>query len=241
MRVLGLVLLLALLFIPSATASAAAPPTCFGLPATQILDRPGTLNFTSGNDVFIGSHGRDRFVYGETAQFGGVDYVCAGGGHDYIETFDQITVDGGRGNDTVIGGEQTTVYGGPGNDTLVGDLSSELWGGDGNDTINGRGAQVYGEAGNDDLSGTNRSQVFGGPGKDKIFAGFFSVGRGEEGNDRLEVGSSSTILGGEGNDRLENVDRGHFMDCGPGRDRVMVGNPPPIEVTNCETTLRNRT
>ncbi|WP_328885613.1 calcium-binding protein [Streptomyces sp. NBC_00316] len=78
-----------------ATTAVAAPPTCFGIPAT--LTGAGPLTGTPGRDVIVGSAGADVM---DSVAFGG---NAEGGGRDHLE--------GGNGNDGLLGDSATPFQG----------------------------------------------------------------------------------------------------------------------------------
>src|SRR5687767_4405370 len=80
--------------------SVVAAPTCFGKPATHVMQR-GDPQYTgtAGNDVVVGSSGKDDIFLITT---GGTDFVCGEGGADVIEVSGAGDIaDGGTGNDFV--------------------------------------------------------------------------------------------------------------------------------------------
>ena len=117
----------------------------------------------------------------------------------------------GRGGDDVLegAGGNDKLVGGPGDDKLFGRFGNdEELGGDGADVLEGG-------RGNDTLDGgAGDDTLFGGYGKDRL--------RGGPGNDRLEPGFGNP---------------GEVVNCGPGRDTVVLG--PGDTALNCE--IRSRT
>lgn len=90
----------------------------------------------------------------------------------------------------------------------------------GNDTIRGLGGAdcLYGNAGHD--------RVEGGDGIDVLVGG--------DGDDRLTSGAGNdSVRAGDGDDVVDSRGRGFdTIDCGPGRDRALVGNLDVVR--NCE-------
>ena len=76
-----LLILLGVLLVSAGNAGAAVTPTCDGLPATifKADGSPGRLAGTSGDDVIVGSIGRDNIEAG-----GGDDLICTVDGRDSI-------------------------------------------------------------------------------------------------------------------------------------------------------------
>ena len=160
---------------------------CFGQDATIVLESPGLINGTDGDDVIVGSSGDDIIRSGA-----GDDLVCAGDGDDIVlgSTGDDL-IDGQAGADDLVGGPDT----------------DEIYGGDGDDRIRGtRGSDsLFGDAGNDEISGGQDSDfVRGGAGDDVIRGGIGADDlRGDEGDDRVAGGGANdTVRGGAGNDDI---------------------------------------
>ena len=100
-----LLVLLAGLLVSAGNARAAVTPTCEGVPATifKADGSPGRLAGTGGDDVIVGSIGRDNIEAG-----GGDDLICTVDGRDSIlggTGADRIYA--GRGNDDVESGAGT--------------------------------------------------------------------------------------------------------------------------------------
>ena len=153
---------------------------------------PGSVNGTTGNDVF---------------DISGVTTVSSAGSSDFFLN---------DGNDSFVGHiGQDTVYGGSGNDTLYGGAGDDsLDGGDGSDTLSYRSASGGVTV---DLSITDYQAVNGGQGSDKI-ANFEHV-RGSKGNDRLTGSDKSNTLSGEnGNDVLRGGRGNDVLNGGSGFD-----------------------
>lgn len=187
-------------------AGAASTPTCQGKVATQYLMKAGTLHFTSGDDVLVGSSGSDIFAKPETAEeVGGTDLVCGRGGDDTIQmwgSFGDSRAYGDAGDDFIYVQETATAYGGSGNDNLEAEFN----------------AKAYGESGNDQLSstdGTEQTILDGGSGNDRI----------------VTFNNSGKIYGGSGRDNL-NVFDSSLVDCGSGVDTYSGGNVG--SVVRCE-------
>ena len=103
---------------------AAAPPTCFGKPAT-VVGTPGNdqLGGTPSRDVIIALAGDDRI-----GGAGGDDLICAGSGADlvYAEAGSD-RVSGGPGDDQLLGGNgRDRLDGGPGTDGCTGGAGRNL-------------------------------------------------------------------------------------------------------------------
>lgn len=183
---------------------------CGGLEATIILDSPGEVMGTSGNDVIVGSTGADVI-----AGRGGNDVICGLGGDDIIT--------GGPGNDFLFGDNGADIInGGVGDDVLRGGAGNdELRAGFGNDSANGDANAdlvtggpgtdvVRGGDGNDTVLGGNAADtVDGGNGTDFVAGGEgFDFVRGGPGDDELLGGNGpgDFLNGGDGSDTCR--DRG---------------------------------
>jgi Ca2+-binding RTX toxin-like protein len=151
-------------------AGAASTPTCHGKKATASLKTPGTLAFTSGNDVLVGSNGADTFQ-GGTA--GGTDLVCGNGGDDAID-IDGVgsAAYGGLGNDTINVTNGATGYGETGDDALTATgAGSTADGGAGNDWVTANdGAIARGGSGNDQVDGFTANSLYGDSGEDTVYS-----------------------------------------------------------------------
>ncbi len=154
----------------SGPSAAETTPTCNGVPATDYLTTPGTLNGTPGDDVLVGSSGNDvingldgnDLICGSTTfacsigpSFGGNDKLYGGTGNDTL--LDNCGPeppanegDGGSGNDILrIKGK---AVGGSGNDSQVRSMGGTADGGSGNDTVEGQGATLLlGGSGSDEV------------------------------------------------------------------------------------------
>ena len=169
------------------------PPTavCNGFLATTT-----GLSGTPGNDVIIGTGGRDVINGG-----GGNDVICGRGGAD--------TITGGSGNDLINAGwGSDIVRGGDGDDTVfAGPGLDDVEGGSGNDLIRGGkgGDRLVGNGGNDTIYGGDRKdRLFGYGGNDRLFGG--------AGEDNLRGGAGNdTATGGAGIDRCATVET--FVSC----------------------------
>lgn len=167
------------------------------------------LGTDAADDVATLTPQRDIAVgYGGNDTFyglGGADRLYGGGGNDSLF--------GGDGAAQLVNGISDMLYGGLGDDLLSGGKGNDqLESGEGNDTVSGG-------LGNDllvDNAGADR--LAGGVGNDQIY----------------DHGGTDRIAGGPGNDRINTSDlRRDFIDCGPGRDQVVVDR---IDTTrNCET------
>jgi len=111
----------------------AAPPLCFGLPATMVgTAGADTLTGTAGDDVIVGLGGDDTI-----SGLGGSDRICGGAGADQLLSGDGLDrLRGGSGNDRLGGGPGADILRGKaGDDLLVGGTGIDLAnGGLGTDT-----------------------------------------------------------------------------------------------------------
>lgn len=179
---------LAALALP-ATAAQAAPPLCWGKPAT-----------------IVGTPGPDHLV----GQSGVADVIWGGGGDDVITGGAYYSDDAvpGRAADLLCGeAGNDYVYGGPGPDKLNG--------GDGDDSVDGAYGNdtVQGNAGNDELVDESMADnmsgneiMRGGTGNDRIYVGFgLDKAYGDAGNDTIIDSECTTsyLYGGAGADYLE--------------------------------------
>lgn len=236
------------LFAPART-SAASVPTCHGKKATQWLTAPGTLYFTEGDDVLVGSSGDDQFLY---TLSGGVDLVCAGAGNDYIEIYGSGSVAyAGSGNDGIRAGSRATAYAeggddgylyaeneatidaGPGNDYGAAYYSAVLYAGSGNDEFDAWfGGVVYGGSGADTL-GAYGGTVDGGGGNDHTSAVSGGVANGGSGNDHVAGNGAASLNGGSGRDFVEAVSTAGVIDCGSNVDTYATDGSESA-LLNCE-------
>lgn len=210
----------------------AAGPRCFGKKATQPTRTPPHTTFgTGGNDVIIGTPGKDEIHAGN-----GNDLICGRGGKDQI--------DGGKGFDELSGGGQRDklkagtlddpgtqrfadapgvnfLDGGSGDDVITGgDGNDEIDGDDGEDRIEAGDAGDLIEGG--DEPGQLGDTIQGGLGQDAI--------SGQEGNDNISEtdviapGTSGPdenfILGGPGDDLIVGSNNPEDLSGGPGRDDI---------------------
>ena len=161
-------------------------------------------------------------------------------------------VRGSNGQDSLVGtgeaellegkGGADRIFGGGGDDELEGDGASLqggdlLMGGSGNDRIAGRSGddRIYGDArsatagppGTDELvGGSGRDLLVGGPGNDLVAARYDG--------DRVLAGAGSDVinlLGGDTGDENARV----FVDCGPGRDVVVINPARRGTFRRCES------
>ena len=155
--------------------SAPGAPTVFGGPQNG-QPYTGTLNGASGNDVMVGTAGKDK-INGSN----GNDVMCGGADDD--------TLQGSNGSDTLFGESgHDKLLGSNNNDTLDGGLGNDqLDGSNGNDFLIGR-------TGNDKLTGGNDSDIAcGGADNDTVDGG--------SSNDRMDGGIGTDIMkGGFGSD-----------------------------------------
>jgi hypothetical protein len=194
-----------------ASADAQGVPTCQGVPATQWLTVPGTLNFTPGNDVFVGSSGNDDFLASWQSN-GGVDIVCAGGGNDLIEGLESAP--------------GSVFYGEGGADVIHATAGTTGKGGAGADWVGayGSGAVVYGEGGPDNLRAFDGAVAYGGTGNDTGEAVSFGEVYGEQDHDVLLAHGDGFAHGGPGNDIIDFYTYGAVAQGGPGDDTFNVVN-----------------
>ncbi len=196
-------LLVAALSPIDASASASAPPTCFGRPATIVGSGLSVVWGTRGVDVMVLSRGAeaeaqggDDFICGTARAFGGAgdDHILYAGPPRAIDLW------GEKGNDRIIldsPGSGGDVVGGPGND-FISDRDG--------------GHRLTGDAGRDVLvGGAGNDGLFGGPGRDVL--------RGNDGFDHLFGGTASDrLFGGAGPDVLNGGDGSDIGRGGPGGD-----------------------
>ena len=197
---------------------------------------------TASRDRLIGTRAGDRIF-----ALAGADFVFGGYGDDCLF--------GNGGNDTLAGGPgNDRLVGGPGNDRMTGYVGRDRYeGGPGNDVIhdaNGAGSTntpsiVFGGSGNDYIRTTaGRDRINGGSGRDRIyaFAGNDLI-IGGAGNDRISPGNGSDrVFAGSGDDYIYAPDRFNsreFINCGPGRDIVVVDRDVAPILTGCEVVRRS--
>jgi len=171
----------------SMTTAQAATPTCFGKPATHVM-QPGEGTYytrTDVVDVVVGTSGVDAILGpGEDGPATDVgDYLCGGAGNDRIF--------GSAGPDHINGGD--------GDDSLEGWRGADVVQGNaGNDRLD-EGSEASQDRANDILrAGGGNDTVIVGWGKDKAY--------GDAGTDKLydlECDGPTVLDGGGGNDYLE--------------------------------------
>ncbi|MEZ0581336.1 calcium-binding protein [Nocardioides sp. MH1] len=203
--------------VPIAPA-AGADLACNGLTATIV--GAGTIEGTPGDDVIVGSAGRDTIAAGD-----GDDVVCDGAGADVVDLGDgddvvvtiavrdpHDVVDGGRGFDTIRYQRTRAVKATLGNtatddgeafeaDELLG--LEGVVGGSGNDTITGSAADdvLDGGAGNDTIDGLRGSDtLLGGAGADTFRQSTF------------DPAGSDDLDGGTGTDEVSYAARKDFLE-----------------------------
>lgn len=150
------------------------------------------------------------------------------------------TLTGGSGRDLLQGkGGSDRLYGGGGDDELEGDGASRqgddlLMGGSGKDRLAGRSGddKLYGDASSPNAGPAGSDELVGGSGRDLLVGG--------PGNDLLLAAyDGDRVLAGTGNDvvsLLGGSSRGRSnVDCGPGRDIVIVKAEKPRTYRNCES------
>jgi Ca2+-binding RTX toxin-like protein len=131
---------------PVGPAGGQTTPSCFGRPATIILESlPGEneeIGGTKGADVIVGGAG-DDIIYG----LEGHDRICGRGGSD--------TLYGWRGDDRLSGGGGSDrLYGEKGNDVLEGGQARDLLAGDvGRDVLRGGPGEDSADFGQENLKG----------------------------------------------------------------------------------------
>jgi len=193
------------------SAAQAAVPTCFGKPATHVM-QPGEGSYetrTGVVDVVVGTSGAD-YIYGP-GEFGPAtdvgDYLCGGGGNDYIR--------GSAGPDHINGGDgDDTVKGWRGADVVQGNA--------GRDRVD-EGSDSSQDRANDILrGGTGNDTLIAGWGKDKAY--------GDDGADTLydlECDGPTVLDGGAANDYLESYSSSFegYGDnvCGSVADQIVGG------------------
>lgn len=165
----------ALIAVAPGRSSAATAPRCQGVQATDWLTSPGTLEFTAGNDVLVGSTGADTISGGVD---GGVDLVCGGKGNDEITIKGAGShAEGGPGADDIDAYDGASANGGSGDDLMhaFGE-GSIVHGSSGSDSLFAEdGATASGESGNDEIRGYQANKLLGGSGKDRIADDFESL------------------------------------------------------------------
>lgn len=204
-------LLIVVLLFPvsgGSSASAKTAPSCMGFTATQHLIEPGTLTFTAGNDVLVGSDGDDLFIVG-LDDWGGIDIVCGNGGNDEIHSNSSpgSMIFGDEGADTIWAQSGTTARGGPGNDRLIG---------------YGAGTVLHGDEGADRVDIYLHAAGYGGPDDDDMRANNGGLAFGEAGNDVIATRNGSIAHGGAGDDTLTIAFGGGIAHGGAGDDLIQV-------------------
>ena len=189
-----------------------------------------------GRDAFIReAAGCERVITGDPSSRFALNDIRGRNGPDNLA--------GTPGRDLLQGkGGADRMFGGAGDDELEGDGASLqgddlLMGGSGSDRLAGRSGddRIYGDArsatagppGNDELTGgSGRDLLVGGPGNDLILARYDG--------DRVLAGSGSDVvnlLGGDTSDGGTRV----TVDCGPGRDVVVINPARRGSFRNCES------
>ncbi|MGI9625132.1 MAG: CapA family protein [Acidimicrobiales bacterium] len=208
------------LVVATSDAPGAQPPSCFGTPATMVVEAGQVALGTSGDDVIVGTGGPD--VIGGR---GGDDLICGLGGGDHL-------------------------YGGPGADQVDGGAGpDEIWGGGSDDLLIGGagGDTIYGAAGSDTIVGNEGGDsLFGGQGADRLVGGFGAdtiVGnqqadllQGGRGRDTLRGGvGPDTLAGGASHDSLRGQRGNDILMGGRGPD-ACEGGPGADAESECEST-----
>lgn len=225
----------------------------------RLFGGPGNDNLYggSGRDVFDCGPGIDTVhrVRGSSGRDGGIPRSAGCErivNSDPTRDFPLRGVRGTNGADSLVGsgaaellegkGGADRVFGGGGDDELEGDGASLqggdlLMGGSGNDRIAGRSGddRLYGDArsatagppGADELvGGSGRDLLVGGPGNDLLLARYDG--------DRVLAGAGNDVvnlLGGDTGDENARV----FVDCGPGRDVVVINPARRGTFRRCES------
>jgi Ca2+-binding RTX toxin-like protein len=150
-------------------ASTFAAPTCFGKPATHVM-QPGDVTYfgSAGADVVVGTTGHDDIVL---YLFGGTDLVCGGAGNDTVGVAGVGSIaDGGAGNDHVEADSGAIGRGGAGDDVVAAFYAgSYVDGGSGNDYVGvNYGATGDGGSGTDQVEGVQGAALAGGSGSDHV-------------------------------------------------------------------------
>jgi uncharacterized delta-60 repeat protein len=132
------------------------------LPSTTAAPFPITIDGGNGNDILVGSQGRDRITGGNDD-----DRINGWDNDDWLSgNAQKDRIDGGKGADSILGnGGRDRLAGGEGNgnDTLLGgDQPDTLDGGAGNDSLLGEGGHDHltGGPGADFLSGAGGNDTF---------------------------------------------------------------------------------
>ena len=217
--VAGLIMLSAVALTSPANVDAAKVKKCHGKVATQVLTSSGTLYFTEGDDVFVGSNENDDFLLAEGDTPSGTDIVCGGSGEDAILAVGGpgSIADGGSGSDMVAAVEGALALGGAGDDFLV---------------VAAYGGKADGGSGNEgnsfligdlplfsdylDFFGDNAEILqYGG-----VWALYGSTADGGSGNDLVGGIEAGTLLGGSGSDEVVVFGPADRVDCGPNGDIV---------------------
>ncbi len=178
-KLLSIIVLAAILTVPSGIASAAPP-----------------INGTPDDDFMVGTPGKDK-INGQ----GGDDQILGLGGDDVLKgSGGQDLLEGGNGNDELTGGD--------GDDVLNGGLGNDdLNGGAGDDWLLGNAGEDFMDGGNDNDvidGGPDDDNVKGGTGDDRVFGGQGNdMVTGSQGDDVVEGGAGNDIVfGGDGADIL---------------------------------------
>jgi hypothetical protein len=192
-RVLMSALLGTVLSLGIVEPTGAAPPTCFGRPAT-IVGGNGSNNLvgTPSSDVIVTRGGHD-LVHAR----GGADFVCAGPGFD--------AVFGGSGHDRIKGGSAFDIFfPGPGDDRVNGGTGGNIL------TYEGTSAPVLANV---------RTGVVVGQGHDRMWR-VASVGGGESGDVLVGTRGPNDLFGNGGDDVLIGRAGSDFLGAGAGDDVV---------------------
>jgi Tol biopolymer transport system component len=159
-----------------------------------------------------GTNGADSLVGGGERDLlqgkGGADRMFAGGGDDELEG-DGATA---QGPDLMMGGSGSDrLAGRAGDDRLYGDARSQTAGPPGTDEL---------------VGGSGRDALVGGPGGDLLLGAYDG--------DRLLAGAGNDVVGLLGGDTSDENAR-VFVDCGGGRDVVVINPDRRGTFRNCES------
>jgi Ca2+-binding RTX toxin-like protein len=121
---------------------------------------PVSIDGGNGNDILVGSKGRDRITGGN-----GDDRINGWDGNDWLSgNAQKDRIDGGQGDDSILGnGGRDSLAGSDGNDSLYGgDQADILAGNAGNDSLAGEGGhdRLDGGSGQDTLYGAGGNDTF---------------------------------------------------------------------------------
>jgi Ca2+-binding RTX toxin-like protein len=219
------------------------------------LDGDGNAPDGAGRDVLVGGPGGDQLLggplndvaYGEA----GDDTLRGGDGNDVMLGGTEMDVLYGEKGDDDLQGDpgNDLLLGAQGNDTLEGGIGQDaLLGGSGTDVatyaIRWDPVRVsLDDFANDGLNGerdnvrTDVERIVGGHAADTLVGNAASqVIWGGDGKDVIEGGGSRDFLYGEGDDDLLRTRDGvkDAVDCGLGRDTIVMGRDTEAPMLGCE-------